>query len=622
MTPLDDRTNHFHSLFTSDRLVKMESNKLLLEANRFDKVEPGYVRTYAKDFIKKKIAVLGSITTHYIVKVLKLFIYKYGISPEFYEGEFDSIAMELLDRESAVYRFSPDILLIFTYHTDIKEYPQLFSAPGEVAKWVSHAATYYESLWKSASAIRGCQVFQTLFVPPIERQLGNLEANYCFSRTNCLRLLNSELIFRRSSNVLLIDTEYIASYVGKKTWFDQVGYFTSKQGFSLDMSGYFGHSIARILAAHVGKMKKCLVLDLDNTLWGGVVGDDGIEGININPNNAVGESFLAFQKYVKLLKDRGVILAVCSKNNEDVAKCPFLDHPDMHLKLNDIPCFVANWDDKATNIRRIASKLNVGLDSLVFFDDNPAEREIVRKYLPDVEVIEVPDDPAFYVEALEKSGAFEWTQLSREDLQRSDTYVSEDKREELRESFVDYNDYLKSLEMTAVVGHVALMEQERCAQLINKSNQFNLRTKRYPEAAIEHLRSLADEYVLLFISFSDKFGSYGIISSIILKKIKTTLFIETLVMSCRVLKRGVEYAIYNAILDCAKDLNCEWIIGEYLPTKKNGMVANLYPSLGFETCPPQCFSSGEEEGLLSRLHVPTALYKEHFITVNTQTKAT
>lgn len=616
MSQLKNRIAHFRALFASDKLIEMESNELLLNASRFDKIEQDYALAYTEELIGKKIAVLGSITTHYIIKVLKLFLYKYGISPQFYEGEYDSIAMELLDKESGVYRFSPDVMLIFTYHTDIKKYPQLFSTPQEVREWVEDRTSYYERLWEATAAIKGCQVFQTLFVPPVERQLGNLEVNYHFSRTNCLRILNSDLIRKRTSNVLLVDTEYIASYVGKKNWFDHVGYFTSKQGISLEILGYFCHNIARILAAHVGKTKKCLVLDLDNTLWGGVVGDDGIEGININPNNALGESFLAFQKHVKLLKDRGVILAVCSKNNEEVAKSPFLNHPDMHLKLEDIPCFVANWDDKATNIKLIASKLNIGLDSLVFFDDNPAEREIVRRYLPEVEVIEVPEDPAHYVYALEKSGAFEWTLLSHEDLQRSDTYVNDVKRGELRECFIDYNEYLESLEMTATIGHITKMEQERFTQLINKSNQFNLRTKRYSEAAIEQIRLLTNEYALFFVSFADKFSNYGIISSVILKKVDTTLFIETLVMSCRVLKRGVEYALYNTILDTAKKLGCEWIVGEYLPTKKNGMVADFFPSLGFEACSPQWFPTEEEGGLLFHLRVAMASPKQHFITIN------
>lgn len=593
----------FEEVFRLNKLAGSTGSELLSLGSKFRKIERSYLEAHGEGLISKKIAVLSSVTTHHLVNILRLFLYQHGIAPVFHEGEYDGIAMELMDPDSEVYSFQPDILLLITYHTDIKDYPQLFTSEDEIGQWVNHKLQYYQNLWTLASGIEGCHVFQTTFVPPIHRQLGNLEANYTFSPSNCIRLLNMELVRQKPPFVTFVDIDYIASMFGKYKWFNESNYHMSKQGFSFDAASLVCHSLARLLASHVGKMKKCLVLDLDNTLWGGVIGDDGLQGINLNASNALGEAYLAFQKYLKGLKERGVILAVCSKNEEDIAKSVFTEHPDMVLHLDDIACFVANWDDKSSNLKRISELLNIGLDSMVFFDDNPAERAIVRQFLPDMEVIDVPDDPVLYIRALETAACFEWVQLSHEDINRSDSYVTDQKRSELQVSCIDYDSYLSSLEMKGEMGLVGLNEVARFTQLINKTNQFNLRTKRYSESAVEQIRCDINHWAPLYLRLSDRFGNYGIMSSVVVQRIGDVAFIETWVMSCRVLKRGLELAALNGICGIAEGWGCQWVVGEYLPTKKNRMVSALFPEFGFERCPEDWFQPSEPSGATYRLRL-------------------
>lgn len=616
MAKEQERLLYFEQLFCNSQLASMNGSDLLDMASKFAKIEGLYLEKHKSKLIPKKIAVLASYTTHHLISVLKIFLYQRGISPVFYEGEYDGIAMELMNSDSELYDFKPDIILLLTYNTDIKNYPRLFASDTEIECWVKGKVDYYKKLWEYTSSIPACQVFQTLFVSPVYRPLGNMEANYLFSPANCLKSLNLELISQKPANVNIIDLEYLASYFGKRRWFDDANYYMSKQGFSFDAFGLVCNAISHIFGSLTGNLKKCLALDLDNTLWGGVIGDDGLEGININPGDAVGESFLAFQQYIKKLKDRGVILAVCSKNDEKIAKLPFQNHPDMILSLEDIACFVANWNDKPANLREIANQLNIGIDSIVFFDDNPFERDIVRQFIPEVEVIDVPEDPALFVDALDKAMCFEWNQLTEEDLSRSDSYATDRKRTELCSHIIDYNSYLQALNMKANIGNVTSMELARFTQLINKSNQFNLRTKRYAEAAISQMMERNGNYKLLHISLEDKFGKYGIISCIIIKKIEKIAFIDTWVMSCRVLKRGVENASFNAICDIARNWNCNWVVGEYLPTKKNQMVSGLYPELGFEKAPNGWLSGSEAGGTVYRMNLSSALPKNHYITIN------
>lgn len=540
-----------------------------------------YGKSYVADEKDVKIAVLGSYSIQHFVSVLRFLLHEEGIDANIYEGEYDGILMDVLNEDSELYEFKPSMVILLPSIKDIKEFPALGSDTETIEQLTDKQVQLYHGIWSKLESSLGCQILQANFVLPIERALGNLESNYEYSRSFYYKRINANLEMKRGSNVTILDMDYWAAVVGKINWFDNSSYYLSKTGYRMDYIGIAAETFVKQILALTGKVKKCLVLDLDNTLWGGVVGDDGCMGIQLDPNNAIGEAYRAFQQYVLQLKERGVILAVCSKNEEDIAKEPFEKNDKMILKLDDISCFVANWEDKAGNIRNIASKLNIGVDSLVFFDDNPAEREIVKKFVPEVLVVDVPEDPADYVQALSLCMPFEWGQLTGEDFKRTQSYLQNSKRQELESSFVNYDEYLQALDMVGSVEEIDEYSKERFAQLINKSNQFNLRTIRYTEAAIEQM--MQDENTkLLAVSLKDKFSDYGIISCIILKKDGEECFADTWVMSCRVLKRGVEEFAFSHVCDAARAMGCTRLVGEYIPTAKNRMVKDFYPGLGFE----------------------------------------
>lgn len=528
-----------------------------------------------------KIAVLGSGSIQFIVLALRPLLLKYGIRADIYEGEYDGIGMDILDEASSFYHFNPQVAILLPDYRDIRSFPALMSEWDVVSGWVQEQAGVYVQYWgMMVERLPGLHILQGDFVLPAERELGNLECNVLFSRNTCLKLLNLELLRQKPKNVTLLDLDYAASYAGKKKWFDPAAWFWHKAGFSIDYTGIVAGLLAGQVAAISGKVRKCLVLDLDNTLWGGVVGDDGCDGININPDDTIGEAYLAFQRYVLRLKECGVILAICSKNDLQTAREPFEKNSNMLLHLDDIAAFRANWENKARNIANIAEELNIGLDSMVLFDDNPAERELVKKCLPDVWVVDVPEDPAYYVRQLSEESPFEWLQFTKEDKERARTYSQNRKRLEMRAGFKDYGEYLEALCMKGIICPVSAGDSGRFVQLINKSNQFNLRTVRYQEGQIREYLCNPD-IACLKVELEDKFSRYGIISCIILKKEDSACFIDTWVMSCRVLKRGVEDIAFKHIVETARKWGCKKIIGEYIPTRKNKMVEKLYKEFGF-----------------------------------------
>lgn len=506
---------------------------------------------YQQAETKIRLAVIGTNSIQYIVKGLRYLLYeKYRINAVVFEGDYDGIAKTLLDDTSGYYSFQPEATIILPDSGVID-------------------IDFYKKVWNKVLG----HIFQSNFVVPNISALGNLEMNMVESQHFQIAEANLEMARQKPSNVTILDLDGLASRIGKDKWFDYPAYFSTKQGFSLDYLEDVCSLIARQIGALYGKVKKCLVLDLDNTLWGGVVGDDGWDGIQLDPNDPVGEAYRFFQKYVLSLKERGVILAVCSKNELQAAQEPFTQNPNMILKLSDIACFMANWEDKAQNLCAIAQQLNIGIDSLVFFDDNPAERELVRLHLPQVEVIDVPTDPANYAESLSNSGMFDWIQITQEDLNRTNTYQSNQKREQMLSSFTDYEEYLSALEMKYEIGFLDRQQVPRFTQLINKTNQFNLRTQRYTEGQIRQMLE-NPEYKLIYCSLSDKFDQYGLISCVILKG----SFIDTWVMSCRVFKRHVEDKIFEFIKGHTEGN----LYGEYLPTAKNVMVRDFYSKIGFQ----------------------------------------
>lgn len=498
-----------------------------------------------------RIAILGSYSIQYVVKALRYLLFEqYHLNAVVFEGDYDGIAKTLLDAGSEYYQFHPEITVIL---------PD--SSIADTA--------FFTKIWRRLPG----HILQATLVVPELATLGNLEINTPSSRNFQIMEVNLSLARQKPGNVTLLDFDGLAARVGKAHWFDYPAYFATKQGFSLDFLEEVCSLIGRQIGALCGKARKCLVLDLDNTLWGGVVGDDGWDGIVLDPNDPVGEAYRHFQQFVCSLRDRGVILAVCSKNEPDTAREPFQKNPNMVLKLSDIACFVANWHDKPQNLRRIAEELNIGTDSLVFFDDNPAEREIVQMRLPEIAVIDVPVDPACYAKTLSNSGVFDWINITNEDLNRAATYQSNRERNRLLEESADYDAYLAALEMVYGIGFLDEPRIPRFTQLINKTNQFNLRTQRYTETQIREM--LADPSCrLIYAELSDKFDRYGLISCVILKD----NFIDTWVMSCRIFKRRVEDELFRFILEhTTGDL-----YGEYLPTAKNGLVKDFYKKIGFK----------------------------------------
>lgn len=547
---------------------------LVKEMRRYSKEGHQYERAV-------RIAVIGSSSVQYLTSILKFNLNLRGIGVETFEGPYDGINASILNLDNDLVSFSPQFVIVLPHYTDVKQYPSVFSKAEEYEALISSEIERQRLIWNNLEKINNVHVLQCNYVVPYVSELGSYEASTINSKNNYLREINRRLVQSRPSFVSIVDLDSFAAQVGKENWFDFPGYFSTKSGFALQYILPVSNLMARLIISIMGKPKKCLVMDLDNTLWGDVVGEVGINGIVLDPNDPEGEAYRFFQTYIKSLKNRGVILAVCSKNDEDIAKEAFKANPNMVLSLDDISCFVANWNDKASNIERIAKELNIGIDSLVFIDDNHAEREIVRQNHPEVLVIDLPDDPDGYTAALFNSGAFDWAEITEEDILRSNTYIANAKREELLRKNVDYDSYLESLEMEAQILPVDDSNKERFVQLINKSNQFNLTTRRTTEKAVQQM-IVAPEYDLLAVYLQDRFSYYGNIACLILKQNNNQLVIDTYVMSCRVLKRGLEDYILEFIVECAKRRGCDEIVGEYIRTERNGMVRNLYDDYGFE----------------------------------------
>ena len=529
-----------------------------------------------------KIAVVGSITTKQLTDLLDLYLQPGRVNAEFYESDYGTVHQEFLDPTSGLHIFRPDFVLIIPTWRDLQGRPLLNDSPESVRIKVDAEIAMWTSLWHIAETQLKCQVIQCNFVAPPWRTMGNLDSRHPGGFSRYISLVNQLLADSAPASVIIHDADELAAAAGRWAWSDERFFHQAKLPCSPENLVDYAHSLASLIIAQLGGGRKCLVLDLDNTLWGGVIGDDGLGGIRLGQGEAEGEAYIAFQRYVKALSARGVILAVCSKNDEFIAKEVFEKHSEMVLRLEDISCFIANWDDKATNLARIAEQLNIGINSLVFFDDNPAERSIVRQLQPEVAVPEVPSDPAYYIQALDKNRYFEAIVISTEDLKRTQFYRADAQRQQLESSVSDVNSFLKSMDMVARIGPITDATLERSSQLINRSNQFNLTTRRYSNADLINLMSDPD-WLTRTATLSDRFGDNGLICVVLAKRHGNSLLIDTWLMSCRVLKRGVERVLLNELVDYARSQGLRSIRGEYIPTPKNALVRDHYRSLGFSS---------------------------------------
>jgi FkbH-like protein len=534
----------------------------------------------ARSTVKTRIAILGSTTTTQVAAFIDLFLFALNIDAEVYEAPYGLLRQEILDPSSDLYAFKPDFVFLATTRRDLGALPAASDTPEQVQLAVDTAVGEWQALWQTAHDRLGCQIIQNNFDAPPWRVFGNLEATQPGAPGNFVGRVNRELAALAPGWVSVHDLDGLAASIGRWNWGDERFFHLAKLPCAPEHLTIYAHRIAALIGARLGRSRKCLVLDLDNTLWGGVIGDDGLAGINIGQGDAVGEAFVAFQRYARSLAERGVILAVCSKNEDANAREPFEKHSEMVLKLDEISSFVANWEDKAANLRRIAQDLNIGLDSLVFVDDNPAERALVRQLLPEVAVPELPIDPADYVRAVEQHRYFEAIAISSEDFKRTGYYRANAQRRDTASSAGDINEFLRSLEMRGWVGPVGDVELDRTVQLIGKSNQFNLTTRRYSTGDIESMRKDA-AWVTRVVKLSDRFGDNGLISVALAHEEGDSLRIDTWLMSCRVLKRNVEAYLLNNLVEAALARGLKRLSGEYIPTSKNVLVKNHYASLGF-----------------------------------------
>jgi len=527
---------------------------------------------------KLKVALLGDTATQFLASAIKGIGVEYGFDINLFEAEYNQIEQQFMDPTSDLHQLDAQYIVVYQSSHKWNEKYSLLSVE-EQSHLADERLDFVTYICQSTSS----KIIYLNYSEIEDGVWGSFDNRIEHSFIYQTRKMNYSLMLlsQKLQNLFICDISAIQNKYGRDFIFDSTVYTSTEMILSIDSLPIVAKRIMDIIASMQGKIKKCLILDLDNTLWGGVIGDDGIEGIQLGHSLGIGKAFTEFQMWVKKLKDRGIIICICSKNDEDKAKEPFIKHPDMILHLEDISVFMANWETKVDNIRTIQKVLNIGFDSMIFLDDNPFERNIVRENIPDITVPELPSDPAEYLEFVYGENLFETISYSTLDKNRTEQYQTQAKRMAFEKTFSSESDFLQSLDMVSVVEGFTSFNTPRVAQLSQRSNQFNLRTIRYTETDIEAM-SKDDKIIPLTFTLQDKFGDNGLICVIIMKaKDMNTLFVDTWFMSCRVLKRGMENFTLNTMVEIAKQRGYKQIIGEYIPSPKNKMVENHYLTLGF-----------------------------------------
>jgi FkbH-like protein len=568
-----------------EKLASLATHRLgVLETVQLDRALDRLGVKEAPGFLPIRLAVLASSTIDHLSPAIRVAGLRRRLLIDIHTGAYGQYRQELLDPTSSLHQFAPQaILFSVTAREAIARVPvtvTVAEADESIAKFISELRTF----WRRAREIGDAPIIQQTFVNVTEPLFGSHDRLVPGAPAQLVAQLNYRLCEAAAQDdILLLDVARASERDGIDAWFDAGRWFQGKLEIAPQAAPVYGDMVARIMAAQRGLSKKCLVLDLDNTLWGGAVGDDGLEGIVLGEGSAAGEAYLALQHYAKQLKERGVILAVCSKNDGGIAEAAFRDHPEMLLRRSDIAAFLANWDDKAENLRAIATRLNIGIDSLVFVDDNPVERARIRQSLPMVAVPELPEDPAQYVRCLADAGYFEASAFTPEDRDRGRQYTENAEREALLESAQSIDEFLRGLEMSVVFGPFTAVDHARIVQLINKTNQFNTTTLRYTSQEIRHIAGLPDALTLQF-RLLDRIGDNGLVSTMILRPTpdhEDVLEIENWVMSCRVFGRELEFEAMNIAVDAARRRGVRALVADYVPTAKNDVIRALYPRLGF-----------------------------------------
>lgn len=584
-------------------LARLANHRLnFLEVIQLDRAVSRIPRADASGLEPVRLAILSSATVDHLVPAIRVAGLRRRLLIDVHVGPYGQYRQHVLDAGSALHDFRPQVVVFaITAHEAIAGV-SLTASSSEVESAVRRAVCDLRLLWRRVREQLNAVVIQQTFLNTAEPLFGSFDRLVPGAPATFVNRLNVALADAAADDgVVLLDVARAAERDGLDAWFDGTRWLQGKLEISPSAAPAYGELLARIVGAQRGLSKKCLVLDLDNTLWGGVIGDDGLQGIVLGEGSAAGEAHLALQRYAKQLHRRGVILAVCSKNDPAIAESVFRDHPEMLLKRTDIAAFVANWTDKAANLQRIAEQLNIGVDSLVFVDDNPAERARIRESLPAVSVPELPPDPALWVRCLADAGYFEAVAFTDEDRARNEQYAANASRDSLRELSQSVDEFLAGLEMSVTFGPIQPVDLMRVTQLINKTNQFNPTTRRYTEPEVSAIAS-SDRCLTLKFRLADRFGDNGLVSAMLLRadpQDSTVLEIDTWVMSCRVFGRQLEEEALNIAVEVCRARGARQLRADFFPTAKNGVVAKLYPSLGFTPVPIEHSGNGESRWILN-----------------------
>jgi FkbH-like protein len=523
-----------------------------------------------------RVAVLGDAATQHYAEALSSNLKMRGWWPEIYEAEYDSIVQETLDPGSGLFRHEPQFVVFFNVSQALFE---RFSR-SDPSALLDEVVEGIQSAWSLVASRTNATILQHNFALPLTRPYGNSTNEHTSSFSGFVMRLNGRLVeLARAANVKLIDTEFQSAFFGKRQWFDERLWCQARQGLSPSYIPPLVKAVADSILCELGVTIKCVIVDLDNTLWGGILADDGMDKIEVGQTE-VGLAFSRFQLALKELAARGILLAVCSKNNQQNVLEVIDQHPDMMLRVKDFACIVANFGDKVNNILAIRDRLNIGMDSIVFLDDTPFERELVRKALPELQVPDLPEDPADFVAEMARWNLFEGKLATPEDLARLSYYQADAARDAVRAKYTGLADFLADLNMRAEIAGFDDFTLPRAHQLVQRSNQFNLTTRRYSHSELATMARDPDVSAFC-IRLHDRLGDNGVIAVVILRREARSAIVDTWIMSCRVLGRQVEDLTLRLIVDRARLWECDKVVGHYLPTAKNALVADLYPRLGF-----------------------------------------
>ncbi len=534
------------------------------------------------NLLEKRIAILGGSTTSDIRDMLELFLLGYGIAPRFYESEFGRFYEDAVFPNDELASFAPDILFVHTSNRNITAWPEPADSAADVERLLDAQYARFEQVWENLAAKYRCPIIQNNFEYPFFRLMGNRDATDIHGRVNFISRLNAKFASyaQTHENFFINDINYQSADYGLREWSDPFYWHMYKYSLCMDAIPTLAFNVANIVKSLFGKNKKAFAIDLDNTLWGGIVGDDGVEGIEIGNETSMGQVYAEFQSYLKALQKQGILLNIVSKNEHDNAIAG-LNHPQTVLKPDDFIVIKANWEPKSVNLVRMAEELTLLPEAFVFTDDNPAEREIIRQQVPGVAIPEL-DKVEHYITAIDRAGYFETTSFSADDLKRSEMYKENVRRAELQSSFADYSDYLLSLDMSADIKAFEPVYMARIAQLTNKSNQFNLTTLRCTQEQVEAMAADKENHITLYGKLIDCFGDNGVVAITAGEIHGDACDIILWLMSCRVLKRDMECAMMDELVRLCREKGVRTLRGHYYPTAKNGMVKNFYGEMGFE----------------------------------------